>query len=45
MNKLIVFQSKEIRRTWHEGEWFYSVVDVCSDLTQSPDGGGILAEA
>jgi len=39
MNKLVVFQSKEIRRVWHEGEWFYSVVDVCGALTQSPDGG------
>jgi len=39
MNKLIVFQSKEIRRAWHSDEWFYSVVDVCGALTQSPDDG------
>ena len=39
MNKLVVFQSKEIRRIWHEEEWFYSVADVCGALTQSPDAG------
>ncbi len=35
-NKLIVFQSRRIRRVWHENEWFYSVVDVCEALTDSP---------
>jgi len=34
-NKLIVFQDKEIRRLWHNDEWFYSVVDVCGALTES----------
>jgi len=34
-NKLVVFQSKDIRRKWHEEEWFYSVVDVCGALTNS----------
>jgi len=34
-NKLIIFQSKEIRRLWHNEEWFYSVVDICGALTDS----------
>ena len=34
-NKLVVFQSKDIRRKWNEEEWFYSVVDVCGALTNS----------
>lgn len=38
-NKLVVFQSKSIRRTWHEEEWFYSVVDICGVLTNSADPG------
>ena len=34
--KLILFQSKKIRRTWHSGEWFFSVVDIIEALTDSP---------
>jgi len=35
-NKLVIFQDKKIRRVWHNGEWFYSVVDVIEVLTDSP---------
>jgi prophage antirepressor-like protein len=34
-NALFVFQGKEIRRTWHNGEWYFSVVDVVEVLTDS----------
>jgi hypothetical protein len=37
--KLVVFQNKEIRRTLHNGEWCFSVVDVCGVLTDSLDAG------
>ncbi len=33
---LVVFQSKNIRRIWHENEWYFSVVDVVEVLTDSP---------
>jgi len=36
-NALIVFQGKDIRRKWHEGEWWFSVVDVICVLTESKD--------
>jgi len=38
-NHLVVFQEKAIRRTWHNEEWWFSVVDVCGVLTESPDAG------
>lgn len=36
---LAVFQEKTIRRTWHNEEWWFSVVDICSVLTESADAG------
>lgn len=38
-SKLVVFQDKQIRRTQHNGEWWFSVVDVCHALTDSVDAG------
>ncbi|MBN2771784.1 MAG: Bro-N domain-containing protein [Spirochaetes bacterium] len=34
-NKIAVFENKEIRKTFHEGEWWFSVVDVVGALTDS----------
>ncbi|MEK6863222.1 MAG: BRO family protein [Nanoarchaeota archaeon] len=33
---LIVFQDRQIRRLWHDDQWFYSVVDIVEVLTDSP---------
>ena len=38
-NKIIVFESKAIRRVWYQDEWWFSIVDVVSALTDSLDGG------
>ena len=35
-NSLIVFQGKNIRRIWHNGEWYFSIIDVVAALTDSP---------
>ena len=39
MSKIIVFESKKIRRIWHDDEWWFSVIDICSALTGSVDAG------
>ena len=35
-NALVVFEDKNIRRIWHNDEWYFSVVDVVESLTDSP---------
>jgi DNA-damage-inducible protein D len=34
-NKLAVFQGKHIRKVLHEGEWWFSIIDVVEILTDS----------
>jgi len=36
---IILFKEKTIRRSWHNEEWWFSVVDICSALTESTDAG------
>ena len=38
-NKIIVFESNAIRRVWRKDEWWFSIVDVVSALTDSLDAG------
>ena len=34
-NKLIAFESKTIRRVWHNEEWWFAIIDVVGALTDS----------
>lgn len=34
-NKIVVFQEKQIRRVWHLGEWWFSVLDVVEILAET----------
>lgn len=34
---LAVFQGKTIRRTWHNEEWWFSILDIVAVLTDSAD--------
>ena len=33
---LVVFEGKNIRRIWHNDQWYFSVVDIIQVLTDSP---------
>lgn len=34
-NKIIVFQEKQIRRVWHQGEWWFSILDAVEVLADT----------
>ncbi len=36
---IAVFKGRQVRRILHDGEWWFSVVDVVAVLTDSPDAG------
>jgi hypothetical protein len=36
-NTIAVFQGKNIRRTWHNNQWWFSIFDIISVLTDSTD--------
>ena len=36
-NALVVFQGVKVRRTWHNEEWWFSVFDIVTVLTDSRD--------
>src|ERR1035437_542525 len=39
-NKIAIFEEKEVRRVWHDEQWYFAIVDVVVALTDSiqPDG-------
>ncbi len=37
--KIAIFESKNIRKILQDGEWWFSMVDVCEALTESADPG------
>jgi DNA-damage-inducible protein D len=34
-DRIVIFQEQAIRRTWHEGEWWFSVIDVVGILSET----------
>jgi DNA-damage-inducible protein D len=38
-NHIAIFKGKSIRKTIYQKEWWFSVVDICEALTNSPDPG------
>jgi hypothetical protein len=38
-NHMAIFKGKSIRKTIYQKEWWFSVVDICGAITDSPDPG------
>ncbi|MBL7814176.1 MAG: Bro-N domain-containing protein [Saprospiraceae bacterium] len=34
-NKIILFQEKQVRRVWHNAQWYFSIIDVVGILTEN----------
>lgn len=41
--QLAVFKGKQIRRTLHDNEWWFSEIDACDPLTDSADKANRIA--
>jgi DNA-damage-inducible protein D len=41
---LVVFEDKNIRRTWFNDEWWFVAIDIVAALTQSKDPAGYLKD-
>ncbi|MFZ2125033.1 MAG: Bro-N domain-containing protein [Candidatus Saccharimonadales bacterium] len=44
INKIAIFQRKEIRKILHGGEWWFVINDVIAALTDSPNPSGYLRD-
>ena len=43
-NHRVVFQERSIRRTWHNEEWWFALVDVVAVLTDSVQSEGCVED-
>lgn len=43
-NKIVLFQSRKIRRVWHEKEWWFVIIDIVSVLTDSVQPEGYIKD-
>lgn len=41
---LVVFEGKNVRRTWFNDEWWFVVIDIIAILTNSSDPSGYLKD-
>ncbi len=35
-NKVVLFQNKQVRRIWHNEEWYFAITDIIEILTETP---------
>src|SRR5579863_2772098 len=36
-SKIAIFKSKQIRKTLHQDQWYFSIIDIIAVLTESPN--------
>ena len=36
-SKIAIFKGKQIRKAIHQGEWYFSIIDIVGILTDSPN--------
>jgi prophage antirepressor-like protein len=41
---IVIFKEKEIRRVWHNSEWWFAIVDVIQILTESVNPAGYIKD-
>ena len=41
-DKIVLFQEKQIRRVWHNEQWYFAVVDVLAVLTESQNPSALV---
>ncbi len=42
--RMVVFKGREIRRTLHNSEWWFAIVDIVAVLTDSIDPAGYVKD-
>ncbi len=43
-NKVVIFESEEVRRTWHQNRWFFAIEDAVKVLTDSIQPAGYIKD-
>lgn len=43
-NTIAVFQNKEVRKIWHQNQWYFVIVDIVSILTDSAQPSGYIKD-
>jgi DNA-damage-inducible protein D len=41
-NKIVIFQEKNVRRVWHDEQWWFVLTDVVEVLTETPNASDYL---
>ena len=42
--EITIFEEKEVRRTWHNDQWFFCIIDVVQILTDSVQPEGYIKD-